>query len=255
MIIDLSEITDLSADGIALLLKHIADKRLTGNTRIIGTEPIDIPSRERLITSGFYRHVRSPRGRVDHTNDMFVLARKSEQVDNAIAAKVRKEATSWLYARERKLPALYASLIECMANTRNHAHGGSKNSARETWWLAVSRDPLRRTISVAFIDTGVGLFESVKIRGVIDRFKMRVGLYTNIDVLKDLLLGQITSRTGLPYRGKGLPKIYNYLLRGDFSKLVIVANDVYADVGAGVYRNVSPSLDGTFIYWEIRGDE
>ena len=256
--VDLSYVTDLAADGVALLLKHISDPRLVQNARVVGTEPLDPISRQKLIDSGFYTYVLSPRGRIGPTDAISVIARKSERVDNEIAAKVRQQATKWLYTHDRTAPSLYASLIECMANTRNHAHRntGARNvsTEHETWWLAVSRDVTRRAICVAFIDTGVGLFESVKLRGIASQMRRLFGRYPNTQILKDMLRGEITSRTGLPYRGKGLPKIYNHLLRGDFSKLIFVTNDVFADVGADDYRTITPPFAGTLIYWEIKGD-
>jgi hypothetical protein len=68
--------------------------------------------------------------------------------------------------------------------------------------------------------------------------------------LRDILEGKIESRTGIPYRGKGLPAIYKAFLSGRISKLVIIANDVYANVADGDYRKMGTELGGTLLYWE-----
>jgi hypothetical protein len=76
----------------------------------------------------------------------------------------------------------------------------------------------------------------------------------NTKLLRQILGGQIESATGLAYRGKGLPRIRRFLDDGKISRLVIVANDVYADVGADDFRVLQEPFKGTLVYWEIRAN-
>ena len=66
-----------------------------------------------------------------------------------------------------------------------------------------------------------------------------------------ILEGKMESSTGLHYRGKGLPKIYNDYKNQALKKLYIAANDVFADFDNGTFIELKKPLNGTFLYWEI----
>ena len=66
-----------------------------------------------------------------------------------------------------------------------------------------------------------------------------------------MLQGKVPSTTGLSYRGKGLPSIYRAQERGHLKSLVIIANDVYANIAADDYHSLKENFPGTLIYWEI----
>ena len=74
----------------------------------------------------------------------------------------------------------------------------------------------------------------------------------NAELLKLILQGELHKTvTGKYYRGKGLPGIYNAFRTGSISKLHMITNNVYADIENDKFINLSNSLLGTFIYWEL----
>ncbi len=152
-----------------------------------------------------------------------------------------------IHGEARRCSAAYRTLIESINNTHNHAAGDG--AAEETWWATVYADPERGRVCFTFVDTGVGIFRSVNI-GVWRRIYKGLGLRDDADILRDILLGNVASRTGKPFRGKGLPAIYALSKSGEIKSLVIIANDVYGNVDRGEFRVMRTSFRGTLLYWE-----
>ena len=168
-------------------------------------------------------------------------------VDTDLAVKARMFAAEKSFDNTKlRVQPLYRPLIECMANTRKHAW----RDGYESWWLSVYHIPNTKTTAFAFFDTGIGIFKSAKIE-ILAKFAIRLGLKKNSDVLKQILEGKITSSTGLPYRGKGLPKIFSDYKLQSLKKLHIAANDTFADFDDGAFIDLQDELHGTFLYWEI----
>ena len=101
-----------------------------------------------------------------------------------------------------------------------------------------------------FIDQGIGIFKS---QGLLFRLKFASQLMfrDRTDILRELLLGNIPSSTGLAYHGYGLPGIYDACINGRIRNLVILSNDVYANIERGDFRPLKNSFDGTILYWEV----
>lgn len=110
-------------------------------------------------------------------------------------------------------------------------------------------DHVRRIVCYSFVDTGVGIFKSVQVRALQRIFKL-IGITNNAELLKDILNGGMPSRTGLAYRGKGLPKIYKAARNGDLKSLYIVSNNVFADIERSVFIELKTPFQGTLYYWE-----
>ena len=138
-----------------------------------------------------------------------------------------------------------------MSNTFKHAD--PQTEATENWWVASYPHPdlNPRRWCFAFVDNGVGILESLKIKGFFKRLRQQLGLLPDHEVLQDLMEGKIGSRLGLSYRGKGLPGIYKELQRGRIQNLVIVANNIRANFATKEYVTLTQPFDGTFLYWEL----
>lgn len=150
---------------------------------------------------------------------------------------------------EQKCTAAYSVLIESMSNTHNHA-APKRPTDPELWWATVFADAARKRVCFTFVDTGVGIFQSVKLSKVRKLYKV-LGIRNDADILREMLHGKVESSTGFAYRGKGLPNIYKMSETGRIKSLVIVANDVYCNVPANEYRMLKNSYRGTVLYWEI----
>jgi hypothetical protein len=245
--LNLAEVTHITVDAITALIAEIL--RL-GRTRFVnGNNPSNVACRDLLIQSGFFDHVRSrlplPSGQKGR-----IAPRKSHRVEGATAKDLIRIGTEAAFGFPRKSYPAYSALIECMSNTHNHATGKREQHGAEIWYSTVYGEGTSRSVSYAFLDTGVGIFRSVRLSALKKLYNKLFRGQDHRDILRDILLGRVASRTGLPFRGKGLPGIYKSFLAGRIKSLIIVSNDVYADVANDDYRVLRMEFPGTLLYWE-----
>jgi len=125
-----------------------------------------------------------------------------------------------------------------------------KRRPPELWWATVYADTGRGKICFTFVDTGVGIFRSVRI-GTVRKIYDLFGGKKDADILRDMLLGKVPSSTKLSFRGKGLPYMNRLAMEKRISSLVIVANDVFANVSSETFEQLRTPFHGTLVYWEI----
>ncbi len=243
VILDFRAVETITPDVIPILLAKVNNYHRLIN--ISGTKPEKKELDNLLLESGFYKMVGLSKIKSDKG---FLETHKSKVVDTELAVQARKLAAEKSFGdQDKRIQPLYRTLIECMANTHKHA---SDQKVHESWWLSVYNHPGTKITSFSFFDTGIGIFKSAKIEKI-TKFAVKLGLKSNGDVLKRILEGKITSSTGLPYRGKGLPKIYSDYKANSLKKLCIAANDTFADFDTGTFVVLNDELNGTFLYWEI----
>ena len=251
--LDLSKVDTLTTDAIAALLATI--RRLDVGMR--GNLPGNADAQRMLLESGFFDYVSSTQ-QLPRVKRGSIEQQKSKMVEPLVAAELVHFGTKGIFGSSQKCTAAYGTLIECMANTRNHASGRSDKSWKrperrkppETWWATVYADAGRGKICFTFVDTGVGIFRSVRL-GMVRKIYSLFGGKNDADILRDMLQGKVPSSTSLSFRGKGLPYMNRMALQKRISSLVIVANDVYANVSSGRFEKLGIEFHGTLIYWEI----
>jgi hypothetical protein len=146
-----------------------------------------------------------------------------------------------------RLRPAYENLLECMSNTHQHA---AAKEGTENWWASVFQDSSRRCDCFTFVDMGVGIFESIELNLRLKAYSL-IGV-GRLEIIRKLLAGEIPSSTGLAYRGKGLPSINASLKEKHvLTRLVIVTNDVYVDVGVDRFDKLGRPLRGLLLYWEV----
>lgn len=242
VLLDFQDVDRITPDAIALLLAKASFYSKTIMVR--GNRPKKQEADLMLHESGFYRLVGVSQKKPSYG---LLEMHKSKVVDPLVAANARRLAAEKTFGdSDRKIQPLYRTLIECMANTRNHASPDQTIN----WWLSVYNDPLTKITSFAFCDTGVGIFKSAKIKKLA-KFALGIGYYSRKDILRLILEGKVPSSTGLPYRGKGLPKIYSDYKNKHIKRLFIAANDIFADFDSGTFLELEDELNGTFLYWEV----
>jgi hypothetical protein len=245
--LDLQGIVSISIDAITALTALVRRLRYT---QINGNLPVDSGCLSILAQSGFFEHVKhrqplpsADRGKMAH--------QQSKKVEGKLAQQLIHRVTSAIYGTVRVCKPAYRALIESMTNTNDHAARTDFES--ETWWATAYADTNRKCACFAFLDTGVGIFQSVRLGAIRRAYQFAtklVGLRTDADILKEVLQGKVASSTGLDYRGKGLPALYDALMAGRLSALVIVSNGVYADVKKDDFRTLDFEFRGTLLYWE-----
>jgi hypothetical protein len=250
--LDLQKVETLTTDAIAALIATI--RRMDINGR--GNLPDNADAQRMLIESGFFDYV-SFTQQLPEVKRGSIQQQKSKLVEPVVAKNLVHFGTKSIWGTSQKCTAAYSTLIECMANTRNHASGRNddkkwheKRKPPELWWATVYADAGRKKICFTFVDTGVGIFRSVRI-GVVRKIYDLFGGREDTDILRDMLLGKVPSSTKLSFRGKGLPYMNRLAMEKRISSLVIVANDVYANVSSETFEQLRIPFHGTLVYWEI----
>jgi hypothetical protein len=244
LMLDLTRVTEMSTEAIAALIAVMTNVRDYAHVR--GNHPENPEMRELLSQSGFFSHVASTEPIVKATKGKF-LEKRSKKVDPYLARELVRSGTTALYGAPQKRKPAYRTLIEGMNNTHNHAAKDDRGAT--TWWSMVYADTRRKRICYAFVDTGVGIFRSVRLSNLRQVYR-RLKLVSNAKILQEILEGKVQSSTGVAYRGKGLPAVYRDCKEQRIKNVVILANDVYADVSRSDYRILESQFGGTLLYWE-----
>ena len=174
---------------------------------VVGNEPKNPKLSDKFRDSGIYgsQFIRFSDGAIRKAHGT-IYRKSSDEVKGKIASALIEFATEKVFGEARKQKGVYTSLIECMNNTVNHAT--APDTTKEVWWATVYFDADKRTAFFNFLDNGVGILESLRLKWQ-DSLLRLTGLKDNAAIMREVLNGKMSSRTGLSYRGKGLPEIYN----------------------------------------------
>ena len=176
-----------------------------------------------------------------------------------LSDRIIKHVSKQLWGEEKRCIGLQRVFLELMQNTNNHA---SEILGEKLWWSSIvpvkGENGMIDKICFSFIDYGIGIFASLSNKkqgvfvGIIDKLKKLFGELDDAEMMKLLLHGDIhRTATGLSYRGKGLPGIYNAMNKNDISNLKIISNYAYSDIAKKEYRNLKNEFSGTYVYWEL----
>jgi hypothetical protein len=244
---DLREITVMTSDAVAAFAATLRD---LSTTNVRGNLPLNEEAKQMLLQSGFFDHVESverlpsaTRGRISQL--------QSKRVEPVFAKDLIHKGTAAVFGVFKHQPASYRVLIESMTNTRNHA--AESVGEKQEWWATVYADLSSQHVCYTILDMGVGIFRSIKIRWLRRLYRAighSIGITDDSDILKQILRGEVESSTGQKYRGKGLPAIYNLAQTQRIKALIIIANNVYANVSTGQFRLLPGAFNGTLLYWE-----
>ena len=222
---DLSHITALSSDAIALLAACANDESFLGKRgRIRGNAPTD-PELLKLFTeSGFYNHVKATKVlKSAHKSDTNLFHQESNyQVQSDIAKNACILGTKHVFGSNKPFPDLY---------TYNAPNGHTMYT---------------------FIDLGVGIFDSIPVQ-VFKKIKRVIGLENNTDLVPDLLDGKIKSREKVDnkIRGKGIPQIAVNSNSQYFARAYIISNDVKINLKDKTAEALEHNFSGTMLFWEL----
>lgn len=251
--LDLSLVQQMTPDAIAFLLSSISDKSFNRGLELHGTSPHNPKMARMLWESGFFEHVLSKAPKIDKDKKSMLLHNLSEKkVEPLVAKKATDISTQFTFEQIIKFKPIYEILIECMANTHNHAN--TKQIGFYDWWIFVYNDIEKKITSFAFIDLGVGIFGSLAVKEFKKVFLIKV-VKENWELVDDLLSGKISSRTKQLERGKGFPLISKHSQNQYIKNFKIVSNDVYADLDKKEYLKMAYNFKGTLLYWELHNNQ
>jgi len=246
---DLRNVKHVYSDGIAAFVAHLRDRRFTHNQRFRGVNPKEGAPSKVFVECGFYDYFHARGIPAKDTPSRTVHRVTKRRVEPAIAKAFCENAISFTFRQVRKLRPLYEVLIECMANTKNHA--SLDEEGQYNWWLFQYCDKQTKRTHFTFVDLGVGIFESLNIRAY-KRLVQAVSGRDNTDIMKDIIDGKVQSRTGKKERGKGLPLVYKHAQNSYFDVFYIVSNDVLIDLKSRSSRRLRSDFHGTMLHWELQ---
>ena len=250
LIFDISDVTELTPDTIALLVASVKDPDFCHESEVRGNEPKDPYLKKLFSESGFYEHVNAYGFKKSREGNLL-----HKEVSRVVVTEIAKEASLTgiknVFDNNKPYEPLYNTIIECMSNTNNHAN--LKHQGQCNWWLYVYNDPNSKSTSYSFLDLGVGIFRSTVMENYIKNLAKNTGLYKNINLVDDLLKGKIQSRILIDkeIRGKGIPEIVKHSKLKHFKSFYLITNDVKIDLKTGEKTQLDFSLHGTFWYWEL----
>lgn len=255
----LSNVMTLTDDAIVVLLSSMIRFR-ENHIDFNGNYPKSKKAAEKLEKSGFFDYL--------YKNGADALSVKSmnssiythgyKRADAAFASRMIEASSKVIWGESRRCPGVQNTFTELMANTYKHASGGVEGEHH--WWVSMTKDYEHKKVVFGFVDYGVGIFRSLKNKSPDD--KLYGGLQkllqkfpladNNAKMMKLILEGELHKTATLQSnRGRGLPYIHSCQKDNSIDSLVIISNNVYADVKNGEYKLLDNEFIGTFVTWEM----
>jgi hypothetical protein len=241
--IDLNKVKSFGEGAISMLLSVIEEHDRKGGV-INGNFPIDNKARRVLETSGFFSYMFGNHDHINKSKNTILRTGGVKNEDRQIIPELWK-ANETVWGEKGRNPAIRGAIVEMIRNSCDHAF---KNTNKTIWHLGVWHDENLNVVKFSFVDNGNGILSTLsegKLKDFINVFK------DNIDIIESAFHDGINSRTGLKWRGKGLPNIFEYYKDGYFSNLVIITNDVYIDFDNNIREKLENQFKGTYYYFKL----
>jgi len=243
--IRLHKVTDIGEGAIGMLLSVMKELTNAG-IALKGEKPSNTTARNKLEMSGFFKYMRgyvSPenlktKNIIIHTGD---INTSQEELEPAMP-----QAMETVWGVEGRCPQLFGVIGEMLRNSCDHAFQADNNVS---WHLGVSHIEKDNTVKFSFVDNGIGIikkyYEDNNWNKVKDHFK------SNAKILENAYKNGIVSQTGLPWRGEGLPTIYELYTDNIITNLVVITNNVYLDFDKKKFEEIKVPFSGTYYFWRV----
>lgn len=242
--LNMKNVQVISNGTIALLLSVVNDFTSRGK-KIIGSKPKKAEPKRILELSGFFDYMDGNIQYPSEINSNTIIEQSNKSVEPQSTAKIVRSAMKTVTGIEQRNKKLQGLFIELMANSINH---GFPNSEKKKWIVSTSHYKKEKCVSFSFIDNGVGILKTLNQK--IDR-KLITIFKGKQDLLQSAFKGDIGSRTGLSFRGKGLPFIKDKHDTNRISNLFILTNNVILDFKNNKFYEIPVPYSGTFYYFEL----
>lgn len=243
--LDMSQVMKIGEGAIAMLLSVISDLERR-KIYFKGDKPTAKQPKDILEKSGFFEHMKGSISEKNKISKNKILTTGNESTNQKILAPEIHSAMETIWGVNARCPALYGGIGEMMRNSCDHAfHLGS----RVVWHLGISHFEDENLCKFSFVDNGLGIIKTYYQKRLIQ--KILHSFNDNADFLYSAFVDGIKSRTGLSWRGKGLPTIYEMYEDGIISNLVVISNNVYLDFDKKIFKTLSVPFSGTYYFWKI----
>ncbi len=183
---------------------------------------------------------------------------KRDEVEGPLAGRICLSAMEHTYgSKDFSKQNFYPILVECMANTHNHAGDRLQEC---NWWLLAYKEPETKITKFCFLDLGMGIFESLRKKygkgSIPDKLKFYDPAASNKKTITQIFSGvKKTSTTGQQGRGEGLGYIYRLVKKDKtIGKFTLLSNNVTVKIGYNandIVKSLQPDFEGTMYYWEL----
>ncbi len=243
--IRLHKVTDIGEGAIGMLLSVMNELTLAG-IALRGEKPLNTTARNKLEMSGFFKYMRgyvSPenlktKNIIIHTGN---ITTSQEELEPAMP-----QAMETVWGVSGRCPELFGVIGEMLRNSCDHAFQTENNVS---WHLGVSHIEKDKTVKFSFVDNGIGIikkyYEDNNWQKVKDYFK------SDAKILENAYKNGIASQTGLPWRGEGLPTIYELYTDNIITNLVVITNNVYLDFDKKKFEEIKVPFSGTYYFWKV----
>ncbi|MCJ7826485.1 ATP-binding protein [Patescibacteria group bacterium] len=250
---DMQKIEMLTIDAIMYFLAMLKKiKMLNIIYGVRGSVPKNENCKLLLQMSGFFDYVHSSSMTPELSRDTSIIQIATGQnAETDVAKKLCLFTMSKLGVNRQDISRLYQMIIELMTNTKQHAYNDIKRKFITTdWYVFAKYDTEANAVRFIFLDTGEGIPSTVKkaFRERLYEIAPFIGK-SQTSYIQSTLEGKLRTRTGIPYRGKGLPKIYSFYKDGHIKDLTIISN--YGYFGNKRSNDIHRELNGALFYWEL----
>lgn len=240
----------LSVDAIIYLLAIIKDFQKMGLVKhqFSGNYPKDEDARRIFFRSGFLNYMR-----VKNPSECFPVSDAIQIISGVYyQQEVIRNICEFICEKSNydriSVKFVYNIISEMMLNTFQHAYDRKENNNKTNNWM-LYLEKTSDSFCFNFLDTGMGIVSTVK-RKFGDFIK------NDCDILKSTINGEFRTNTNKGFRGKGIPKIRNYVRQGNLQELEIIANRAFCHIDNTKEEISSILLDrplkGTLYHWELK---
>lgn len=244
MNIIMDDIVEIGEGAISMLLS-VMEELVRIRIIFTGTKPKHPTPRAILEKSGFFKFVN---GKIDDSNayskNTILNSGNNDTPQSQIANEIIKSMET-IWGKKGRSPSVYSCVFEMMRNSCDHAF---RKESQIRWHFALSHSEKDKTVKFSFVDNGKGIIKTFT-EGILKNF---LSLFKdNVDIVESAFENGIASRTGLSWRGKGLPTIYDSYKDNHIKNLVVISNNVYIDFDRHIRHKLSSAFSGTYYYWEV----
>ncbi len=260
---NLSNVNVMGLETLMYLCALIKDENITHGTPFRGNVPNVLSIKEMFKRSGFYDNVISGfSSNIEYRdpNDRFINWKSEKKVEGKLAGNVCSSAMKHTFKIEgfdKRVQNYYKMLIECMANTTNHA--SSETGKSYNWWIIAYKDFPTMVTKFCFLDLGVGIFGSLENRYKKNTLEKCFSWFKPNNHKKTLEMifkgNRRTSTVNLEDRGLGLINIYKFVKGNrNINNFTMLSNDIMAKIGYNTpddIEYIDKDFNGTIYYWEL----
>jgi len=254
--VNLEKVNNVTNESLGLLVSNMMLFQ-NSNLDFDGNFPNDDKSKAIVVLSGFLQTLYSRKRKSVQNISNAIYTHSTLKPNSDLIAALMDSCSKFLWGQICDCDGLYNALIELMLNTYEHA---DEIEGRQKWWVTMTKDKENEKVTFSFIDYGRGIITTLRNaqnkrhRSIVTKILIRLGDVVNSSalLLKEVLEGAliISEKEGSNY-GNGLHSIYDDMQDNRLDNVIIITNNVYADLKNENYQMMNVSFPGTFVSFEI----